>query len=157
MRKMMKRLGISAGLVLVALVLWSRVFAAADLNLQGTGGNGDQAHPFDVISVTTSAVVKIVMPDNDALIAHLGIQDDGSTASDSTDYVVIMRDKDENGTAVTMAANYSDGVKLIVKANGAATFRARRIPDGADGVREVQIKAVGHGAKLQVIRGVPAK
>lgn len=120
---------------------------AASYDLTGVNGFNQ------IITVTTSAVVTIVLDDCDYTLVHLNIQNDGSTASVSTDYIVMMNQQKADGTSVTMAANYTDGNKTIVGAGAAATFNASPIPLGADGPREIQIKAVGHGCKAELIRG----
>ena len=120
---------------------------AASYDLTGVDGYNQS------ITVTTAAVVTIVLDDCDYTLVHLNIQNDGTTASVSTDYVVMMNQQTNAGGSVTMAANYTDGNKTIVAAGAAATFNASTIPTGADGPREVQIKAVGHGCKAQLIRG----
>jgi len=124
---------------------------AADVDLSAA------EKPWEVVAVTTSAVKTVVLPDNDVLIAHLGVQDDAGTASAATDYIVVMRAKDENGAAVSMAATYAAGIKLPIRANGAATFRANGIPTGANGAREIQLKAVGNNARVLIVRGIKAK
>lgn len=107
-----------------------------------------------LITVTTSAAVKITLTDADYTLVHLNIQNDGSTASVSTDYAVVQVVTDNAGAAVSSAANYTDGAKLIVGAGAAATFQTHTIATGTDGQHEIQIKAVGHGAKMQLIRGL---
>lgn len=124
---------------------------AADVDLSAA------EKPWEVVAVTTSAVKTVVLPDNDVLIAHMGVQDDSGTASSATDYIVVMRAKDENGAAVSMAATYAAGIKLPIRANGAATFRANGIPTGTNGAREIQLKAVGNNARVLIVRGVKAK
>lgn len=108
-----------------------------------------------VITVTTSATVTITLADADYTLVHLNIQNDGSTASVSTDYAVMMNQQTPAGTAVTMDATYNDAGngKCIVQAGAAATFNASAVPQGSDGPHEIQIKAVGHGCKMELIRG----
>ena len=107
-----------------------------------------------VITVTTSAAVTVTMMNRDYTLVHLGIQDDGSTPSVATDYVVMQPTKKSDGTAITIDATYTDGAKLIVLSGAAATFSANDILNGADGPCEVQLKAVGHGAKMMLVRGI---
>ena len=105
-------------------------------------------NPWQLIDVSTSAVTKVSLTSHDILFAHTNLLSDGTTASTAGDYIVIMQ-ADE-----TMAANLTAGKKLIVFNGGSASFRGldcSYIP--ADGVIEVQIKAVGHSAKVQMIKG----
>lgn len=118
---------------------------------------GNDKHPWYVLAVTTAAAKTITLQDNDVQIVHLNVQDDAGTASVSGDYVMVMRTIDENGSAVSMATTFAAGVKLPIYAGGGATFRARGIPESANGKREIQIKAVGHDARVLIINGVPVK
>ncbi len=138
--------------VFVVLMLSRSGDAAADSDLRDAS-----AKPWQVLTVTTSAATKVVFPDNDVQIVHLGIQNDGSTASASGDYIVVMREKTEAGAAVSMAANLNDGIKLPIFGPGSATIRATDVPAGTDGPHEIQIQAVGHGAKVLIIRGIRSK
>ena len=97
----------------------------------------------------------VLLADADWSLVHLNIQNDGSTPSVSTDYAVMMNQQTPAGAAVTMAANYNDGGngKCIVAAGASATFNGTAVPQGSDGPHEIQIKAVGHGAKMELIRG----
>lgn len=110
---------------------------------------------YQVITVTTSAVVTITLDNSDYTLIHLNIQNDGTTPSVSTDYVVTMNNQTAAGVAVTMDATYTDGLKMITLAGAACTFAATNVPLGADGPHEIQLKAVGHGCKMCLIRGHP--
>jgi len=145
---------LSCALVALVLVtaLWRAAFAAADADLSSATGK-----PWQVLDVTTSTPVKVVLPENHVQIVHLGYQTDGTTASASGDYIVVMREKTEAGVAVTMAANLNTGIKLPIFKQGSATIRATDVPPGTDGPREIQIQAAGNGAKVLIIRGVRAK
>ena len=112
--------------------------AAADLDMKGQA--------FYVLDVDTSAASKVLLPGQSVVIAHLNYDSSGS-ASTATDYVVVMFSSD------TMAANLNAGRKAIVKAGGAVTFPSANVPAGADGPREIQLKAVGHSAKVQFLVG----
>ena len=101
---------------------------------------------FYVLDIDTSTVTKIVLPGQSCLIAHLNYQSDGS-ASGASDYVVVMVQTD------TMAANLDAGRKLVIKGGGSARFPAGNMPTGSDGPREIQVKAVGNSAKIQIIVG----
>lgn len=106
-----------------------------------------------LVTVTTSATVTVTLAQADYTLVHLGIQNDGTTPSVSTDILVMMNQQTAAAAAVSMAANYTDGNKLIVNAGAAATFPASLIPAGSDGPHEIQLKCVGHGCKACLIRG----
>lgn len=109
--------------------------------------------PWIVITALTSVVKKILLPKKCKVsILHMQVQDDGVTDSANTDYVVIMRDKDSDGVAVTMAANFNDGVKAPIYPGGSISFMSNTVSDGSDGSCEIQIKAVSHGAKLLIVK-----
>lgn len=112
--------------------------AAADLDMRGQA--------FYVLDVSTSASSTVILPGQSVLVAHLGYTTAGS-ASTSTDYIVVMFQTD------TMAANLNAGRKVVLKANGSTCFPAQNVPVGADGPRQIQIKAVGGSAKVQLIVG----
>lgn len=146
--KSLKRFWKTGALALCVVALaWRIAFAAADYVGTGVG------KPWQVITVTTAAVVNVTLTSDDYTIVHLGIQNDGSTASVSTDKVFVMRNQDETGAAVTMAANLNDGIKLPLLSGSSATFSGFDVPTGADGKYEIQLKAVGNGAKVLIIRG----
>ena len=109
--------------------------------------------PWMVITVLTSGVKKVLLPNHDVTLVHLNMQNDGATPSDSEDKIFIMRDKDAAGSVVTMAENFTDGVKAPLWAGGSVTFRGQDVPVGADSGREIQIKATGHGAKVLLLKG----
>lgn len=114
---------------------------AADLDMS-TGAPG-----FSLLAVTTSAAKKVLMPAADLTVLHTGTQDDGSTASDAADYVVVMLQAD------SMAANMSAGTKVIVKQGKAVTIRGAVVTQGDDGDREIHVQANGNGAMIQFIAG----
>ncbi len=104
--------------------------------------------PFNVITVSTSAVTTVSLTQHDYMIAHVGYQSDGTTASVAGDYIVVMNASD------TMAASLADGKKLPIFAGGSATFRGWDCSYiAADNAIEVQLKAVGHSAKVLVLKG----
>lgn len=139
---------------LLAAILFSGLQISFDNKAQAAADYAvTSGIPFQVVTVTTGATIKVTLAGDDFSFSHLGLQNDGTTASVSTDYVVVMREKDTNGAAVTLTADATDGVKLIVFARGSGTFPGRLIPNGTDGPAEVQIRAVGNGCKLQIMRG----
>ena len=109
--------------------------------------------PFEVITVLTSGVKRVSVPDHDILIQHLNVQNDGSTASASTDRLYVMRDRDAAGENVSMAANLNDGVKALIEPGGAVVIRGFDVPIGRDGVRALQLQATGNGCKVQLVKG----
>ncbi len=145
----MKKMAFKIGTLAAALfcVVW--LYGAADYTINTAGVNNQ------VITVLTSGVKNIVLATSDYTLVHLNIQNDGTTASVSTDYAVVMNNQNAAGTAVTMDATYGDNGdgKIIVGAGAAATFNGALVPQGADGPCEIQIKAVGHGCKMELIRG----
>lgn len=126
-------------------VLWFAhvILAAPDVTI-----SNNTAAPFATLAVTTSATKLIGVNDNDITIAHIGLQNDGATASVSTDYVIVMLSNATMGDVTTA------GSKLYIPAGGSATIRGF---DGlyvaADGLREFIVQAYGHGAMLQIIKG----
>lgn len=121
---------------------------ASTYTAEDTGKNSQ------IITPVTGSVVTITLTDDDWQLVHLNVQNDGSTASAATDYVVVMNQQTPAGAAVTMAATYADGGngKLIIGANLARDFSGKYIPAGSDGPHEIQIQAVGHGCKMALIR-----
>lgn len=146
----MKKMSWKARLAIVCPILAFAAWmlqGAATYTIQ-TNGTTNQ-----VITVTTASAVTVTLAAADYTLVHLNIQNDGSTASVSTDYAVMMNKANPDGTAVTMDASYTDGAKMIVGAGAAATFTGQLIPNGPDGPCEIQIQAVGHGCKMELIRG----
>lgn len=134
-------------LLLLASALAFNAFAAADYDFRSS----DQ--PWMVVTILTSGVRNITLPDHDITIVHLSVQNDGTTASVATDKIFVMRNQDAAGAAVTMAENFTDGVKVPITPGGSVSFRAQDVPVGADNAREIQIKATGNGAKVLLIKG----
>lgn len=127
----------------VVLAVASIVLAAPDANIGST-----TTSPFSTLAVTTGSSKIIGTSDNDLVIAHTGLQNDGATASVATDYVIVMI------SGATMSDVTTAGVKLYIPAGGSATIRGFDLPFvAADGVRECIIQAYGHGAMIQVIKG----
>ena len=146
---------LTAFILIMALLCCSQVFRPAKADGIGAASydcTGQDASN-QIITVTTSATVTVILADADWTIAHTGVQDDGSTASVSTDYAVAMASKTSAGGSVTMDNTYADGAKIITPSGVPATFNATLIPAGPDGQHEIQIKANGHGCKMQLIRG----
>lgn len=117
-----------------------------------TPANADiRTKPFLVEPVTTGGPFTINVPDEDVLVAHLGVQDDGTTPSVATDYVVVMNQSD------AMVASLAPGTKMVVFSGGVGTFRGGDVSVGSSGQREIHIQAVGHGATVQLIKGYKIK
>ena len=129
------------------VLLCAQAFGAADYAFN------DGAIPFMVITVTTSATVTVYVSGDDLTIVHLNIQNDGSTASVSTDRIYVMRKLDGAAAAVTMVTDLTDGVKLPINAGGSASITGKFVTRGSDGQKEIQIKATGNGAKVLLLRG----
>ena len=123
----------------LSLALAVNAFAAADLDFTDK--------PFYVISILTSGTKTILLPNEDVTVVHLGLQDDGSTASVSTDKLILMHGAD------AMAANTNDGEKAIVFQSGSITFRGRDSRGSTTGDRVLQLRATGNGAKILIIKG----
>ena len=104
-------------------------------------------NPFKLIDVGTGAVQTVLVPRNARVtIAHTGWQDDGSDSDPDTDYVVCMHQ------AASMAANKNEGAKLILfPGGGNGSVRGHTIQTGGDGDHELQLQAVGNGAKVQIV------
>lgn len=116
--------------------------AAADLDL--SGGN----RPFYVLTVLTSGTKKVKLPaKQDVAIVHLGLQNDGSTASVSGDSLIVMQAVD------SMAANNDDGEKAIIFSQGSVTIQGKDAKGADDGDRVIQLQAVSHGCKVQFVLG----
>jgi hypothetical protein len=141
-------IGFSLGTLWVVSTMYCGVLKA-DTNYQNNVNDAMSQSFF----VTTNANVTVVLSDADYTLVHLGIQDDGSTASGAGDYIVMMPSRNADGTSITMDVSYAAGKKMIIRQGAAATFNATPIPDGPDGPREVQLKAAFHGAACQLIRG----
>ncbi len=135
---------------LIAGYFGYRTYAAATATLVNGSGT-----PFTVFTVLTNADTTIAVPSNDVLIMHTGIQNDGSTASASTDYIVVMNAFTGDGTTgVTMAASYAAGSKLVITPGAGFTLRGADCSFGTtDASNEIIIRAVGHGATVQIVKG----
>jgi hypothetical protein len=120
---------------------------AADLDLNPGGEN------FGVILVPTNAVKRVCFPAGSVVVAHLGVQDNAipPTASDAADKLVIMACRDRAGNDLAMVADLADGKKNIVLASGATQFDGADIPAGPDGAHEIQLQAIGHPCKVQIV------
>lgn len=125
---------------LTLLMLLSLSLRASDADMT--------SKPFVLITVTTSAAFTVKLTkDHEYTIVHLGLQSDGSTASATTDTVVV-----QNSDAVS-AANMTDGTKLPVFSRSVAVVQARDVSKGADGLPELQLKATGTGCKVLILKG----
>jgi hypothetical protein len=111
------------------------------------------ATPWQIVTAITSNGNSCVLGKEDYTIVHLGIQEDGSSASTSTDYVVISRIWGAARSAVTTDPNLGDGIKLPIMAGASVTLPGDACPQGPDGQYEIQFQAVGHGAKLLILKG----
>ncbi len=119
------------------------IFAAPDVSI-----SNNTVAPFATIQVSTGSTKLIGVNDNDLIIAHTGLQNDGTTASAATDYVIVMVSTGSM-TDVTTA-----GSKLYIPAGGTATIRGfDGVYVGADNLKEFIVQAYGHGATLQLIKG----
>ncbi len=129
--------------VLAILLIGWRVYAAAT----STIGSSNQT-PFGIIDVTAAATYKLAVPDNDITIVHLGIQDDNATASAAGDFVIIMNGND------TMTNTLTASSKIYLPPGASVTFRGYDCAvNTGDGVQEIQLKASGHGAAIQWVKG----
>ena len=118
---------------------------AADLNAV-------DLQPWNVIKVLTTEVYKIILPRHDCLIRHMNIQDDESTASAATDFIVVMHLVDKAGVAQVMAANRAAGEKMIIDAGQSNVFRGDDLRDNVtEGERAIQLQAIGNGAMVQIL------
>ena len=107
-----------------------------------------------VITVPTGSPVTVLLTQDDFLIQHLGVQNDGVTPSVTGDAVVVMNSADKLGNAIAMAPNATDGMKTYVPTGNIPPqlLMGWDVPPGPDGNFEVQMQAVGHGAKVQLVR-----
>jgi len=131
--------------LILAVMVWP-LFGADTYSTVGLG-NGSQE-----ITVTTSAVVTVTVTTDTYTVVHLNLQNDGSTASVSTDVVFIQGKVNSAGTAIAMAPTHADGTKLPLLAGAAATLSGRDVPPNSDGTRTIQLQALGHGAKVLIKR-----
>jgi len=141
--KLYKQISLVVGMVWVAM--FGVIALAADYSMFGT--------PWKIITVTTSATKTVIIPDDEITFVHLNIQDDGTTASASTDRVMIMLKTAVTGTSQTIDTSLDDEDKCPLVAGGSATFPGLYVTNGPSGPREVQLKASGNGAKVLIIRG----
>lgn len=138
----MKKILLSISIVVVLVIGW-RVFAAAD----STVGSSYQT-PFGIIDVATSATYVLAVPDNDITITHLGIQNDNATASAAGDFVIIM------GGNASMTNTLTATAKIYLAPGSSVTLRGADCDFvTADTSREIQLKASGHGAAIQWVKG----
>ena len=133
----------------VAAIGWY-VYASSAATISNSLGT-----PFYVFTCATNADTTIDLPDNDVLFLHTGIQSDGTTASVAGDYVTVMNAYGADGTTgTTMASNYSAGAKLNIQSGAAFTFRGGDTSwSTANGTRQVIVRANGHGATIQIVKG----
>ncbi len=114
--------------------------------------DADDLRPFNVIAVLTSGVKKVLLPKHDYIIRHMNVKDAASTPSASTDFLVVMHVKKQNGDAQTMDADRGAGEKLVIDAGMAITVRGSDLRDDPDeGPRAFQIQAVGGDAMVQIV------
>ena len=145
----MKRFLISAFAVLLAAI-GIYVYAASAATISNSLGT-----PFYIFTCATNADSVVDLPDNDVLFLHTGIQADGTTASVAGDYVTIMNAYASDGTTgTTMASSYAAGAKLNIPTGAAVTFRGGDTSwSTANGTRQVIVRANGHGATIQIVKG----
>lgn len=112
-----------------------------------------------IILVPTSTTISVNLADVDYTIFHTGYYGTNTGTSSntstnaSTDAVYWCNQKTAAGSNVTLNAVNSPGNKNIVYSGAAATFNGSIVPDGSDGPREIQLKAVGNPALVSFIRG----
>lgn len=134
---------------LLAALFCFQLYGATTYDMRGLGNQSQE------ITVTTSATVTITVEYGVRYtIAHLNRQDDGSTASVSTDTVFLMNAYDSDGNTVTMAATHADGNKIPILAGAVGSLNSAYVPPTVPGGTTcvVQLKASGHGAKLLITR-----
>lgn len=114
---------------------------AADLDMSARANL-----PFQVIAVTTSAVKKVLLARRRKyVLRHSGIQDDASTAGVAGDYVVLMQQAD------SMVASMAAGRKVPIRMSGPdVIIDGGDAAPGSDGAHEIQLKAVTHGAMIEI-------
>lgn len=115
---------------------------------------GKLSLPFYRLDVATASIVDVFLsPNYNYTFVHLGEQVDG-TVSDTTnatislrDYVVMMQKAD------TMAADKVAGAKAIINPNGHCRISGDDIREtsASDPIRKVQLQAVNHSAKIQIM------
>ena len=144
---------------LICVLGISGIFLPAPAKAGGIGAATYNANQADnqnmLIVVTSNANTTICLADSDYTLVHLNYKDQGQHASTSTDYVVIMNQQNNAGQAVTMVNDLTAGGngKFIVQAGATATFNADFVPQGSDGQHEIQLRSVGNGSVMQLIRG----
>ena len=109
--------------------------------------------PFRVVTAITTNANTFTASGDDFTIVHLGYREDGQTASSTGDYVLLARVYSTGTTTGGTDLNLADGVKAPIFPGGSITFPSDYVPQGKNGPHEVQFQAIGHGAKLLVIRG----
>ncbi len=121
----------------------NKLLAAPDATV-----TNNSAAPFATLAVTTGSTKLIGVGENDVTIAHIGLQNDGATASVATDYVIVMI------STASMSDVTTAGSKIYIPAGGSVTFRGFDLPFvAADNAHECIVQAYGHGAMLQIIKG----
>ena len=153
----MKSVKLVLGVMLAFVLAYGAytVYAAADIivvPIQGTPGC--------TFATSTIASLKVAVPDNDLTIAATGMQADGSTASVTTDYSIIMPAVDSTGATSTMhdRTSYGSGVQanqfIILQAGGSVTVRGYDYPYiTADTSKEFIIQSYGHTMQVTIIKG----
>lgn len=103
--------------------------------------------PFQLITVGTGADVTISTTEHPIKIIHLGLQDDGTTASASTDRLWIGHSAD------TLTATIADGNKIVLLPGGSCEIQGKDIKRSADGSHVLRLRSTGNECKVQLIRG----
>jgi hypothetical protein len=136
-------------LIVICAVILALVFNSyLHMHVEAAPDVASAGNAWQLIDVSTSAVTKVSLSGHDIMFAHTNLLSDGITTSTAGDYIVIMNASD------VMAANLTAGQKLVIFAGGSASFRGLDASYiAADAVIEVQLKAVGHSAKVQMVKG----
>ncbi len=115
---------------------------------------GSSGTPFDLFSVSTTQNVTVNLGDNDVLLLHTGVSA-GTTPSTAGDYITVMNAFASDGTTGnTMVASYAAGAKLNIPSGAGFAFRGFDCSLGSlAGLRAVIIRAVGHDAMVQAVKG----
>jgi hypothetical protein len=117
--------------------MWSKTEAASDI-VQG---------PFQIFTVGTNVDTVLNVPDNFQIIKHLNYQSDGTTPSQSGDYVII------SGASIGNAS-LADGAKVaLFTGDQPISFRGLDVP-AVNGTRSLYFRASStHSAKLAIMQG----
>ena len=135
----MKKIILAAVLGLIGLA-WGADYTSVGLN------NSAQ-----VINVSSSAVVTVIVSADAYEIVHLGVTDDSGTASAAGARIVVMNTVDAAGTAVTMNTTFAAGKKTVIFAGGSSPLSGEDVPKDSGGLRVIQIKGT-EACRVLIIR-----